>query len=80
MQLTLEQAGFYVAGVDNVVSGRMRTLQITQIETISRANSMAADDSDYAQQQLARCRQYALPNAEAVYLASPEDIVISKLR
>lgn len=80
LQFALEQAGFYVAGVDDVVSGRMKTLQITQIETISRADLMVADDSAYAQQQFARRRQYSFPNAAAVYLASPEDIVISKLR
>lgn len=80
LQSTLEQAGFYVAGVDDVVSGRMKTLQITQVETISRADLMVADDSAYAQQQFTRRRQYSFPNATAVYLASAEDIVISKLR
>jgi hypothetical protein len=80
LQVTLEQAGFYVAGLDDVVSDCMRTLQITQIETISRADLMIADDSAYAQQQFARRRQYLFPNDAAVYLASPEDVIISKLR
>jgi hypothetical protein len=34
----LEQAGFYVPGVEDVRAGRMRTLQITQVNTISRAD------------------------------------------
>lgn len=82
LQATLEQAGFYVAGVDDVVAGRMKTIQITQIETISRADLMLSDDSAYAQSQFARRRQYSFPNENetAVYLASPEDLVISKLR
>lgn len=82
LQATLEQAGYYVAGVDDVVAGRMKTIQITQIETISRADLMLADDSAYARAQFSRRRQYSFPNENetAVYLASPEDIVISKLR
>ncbi|MGC1308866.1 MAG: hypothetical protein WA885_16690 [Phormidesmis sp.] len=82
LQTILEQAGFYVAGIDDVISGRMKTLQVTHIETISRADLMLADDSTYSRQQFARRRQYLFPDeAEtAVYLAAPEDIVISKLR
>lgn len=75
-----EAEGFYVAGIDDVASGRMRTLQITQIETISRADLIVSDDSDYAQQQFDRRRRYAFPNGTEVYLASAEDIIISKLR
>lgn len=82
LQAILEQSGFYVAGVEEVASGRMKTLQITQIETISRADLMLADDNAYTSQQFARRRQYSFPNKNEtpVYLASPEDIVISKLR
>ena len=80
LQTALEQAGFYVAGADDVASGRMSCLQITQIETISRADLMIAEAGDYAAQQFARRRRYAFPDGVEVYLASPEDIVISKLR
>lgn len=80
LQLVLEQNGFYVAGVDDVISGRMNTLQITQIETISRADLIVSDDSAYAEQQFSRRRSYEFPNGIAVYLAAPEDVIISKLR
>ena len=80
LQETLELAGFYVAGADDVASGRMKTLQITQMETISRADLILADEDTYTQQQFERRRHYAFPNETEVYLASPEDVVISKLR
>lgn len=76
----LEQNGFYVAGADDVAAGRMKTLQVTHMETISRADLMIADEDTYTQQQFERRRRYAFPNATEVYLASPEDVIISKLR
>ncbi|WP_017296561.1 hypothetical protein [Nodosilinea nodulosa] len=76
----LEQAGFYVPGVDDVVSGRMRTLQVTQVDTISRADLIIADDTVYEQQKLARRQAYRLTNETSIYLASPEDLVVNKLR
>lgn len=75
----LEQNGFYVAGADDVADGRMKTLQTTHMETISRANLMIADEDTYTQQQFERRRRYAFPNVTEVYLASPEDVIISKL-
>lgn len=80
LQSVLEAAGFYVAGIDDVVSGRMSSLQITHIETISRADLMISNDSDYANQQFMRRRLYPFPDQSEVYLASPEDIIVSKLR
>lgn len=82
LQAILEQSGFYVAGVDDVASGRMNTLQVTQIETISRADLILADGSAYTNQQFSRRRRYSFPDRDEtpVYLASPEDTVISKLR
>jgi hypothetical protein len=82
LQTTLEQAGFYVAGIEEVASGRMKTLQITQIETISHADLMIEEDSAYARAQFERRQQYSFPieDETEVWLASPEDIVISKLR
>ncbi len=75
-----EAAGFYVADIDDAANGRMQTLQITQIETISRADVIVSDDSDYAREQFDRRQRYAFPNGTEVYLASAEDIVISKLK
>ena len=82
LQSVLENAGFYVAGIDDVVSGRMDTLQITHIETISRADIILAGNSEYAKQQFERRQRYAFPNSQGtkIYLASPEDLIISKMR
>ena len=75
----LEQAGFYVAGVDDVISGRMRTLQITHIQTISRADLMIAEDSELERRKLQRRQQYQIPTGAIVFLASPEDLILNKL-
>ncbi|TVP68609.1 MAG: hypothetical protein EA342_05285 [Leptolyngbya sp. LCM1.Bin17] len=76
----LEAADFYVPGVEDVAMGRMHTLQVTQVATISRANLVLADTSEYEQLKFERRHLIPLPNGPEVYLASPEDIVISKLR
>jgi hypothetical protein len=76
----LEAAGFYVPGVEDAATGRMRTLQVTQIATISRADLVLADDNDYEQLKFQRRRRIPLPNGTEVYLVSPEDIVVNKLR
>lgn len=75
----LEEAGFYVPGVEDVISGRMEILQITQIATISRADLVIAEDSEYEKLKLSRRQLCPFPNGVEVYLASPEDLVISKL-
>ncbi|MDB9527110.1 hypothetical protein PN498_14000 [Oscillatoria sp. CS-180] len=77
---TLEQAGFYVPGVEDAVSGQLQTLQITQIDTISRADLVIADEDEYERLKLARRQSYRLMNETSIYLISPEDLVISKLR
>ncbi|WP_346294366.1 hypothetical protein [Sphaerothrix gracilis] len=76
----LEQAGFYVPGVDEVASGRMQTLQVTQIDTISRADLIIAEDSAYERLKFERRQAYTLENDATLYLASPEDLVMTKLR
>ncbi|MBE9077166.1 hypothetical protein IQ241_07630 [Romeria aff. gracilis LEGE 07310] len=80
LQATLEQAGFYVAGSNDAAAGRMNSLQITHLETISRADLILSNDSAYAQEQFMRRRRYAFPNQTEVFLSSPEDVIISKLR
>ncbi|NMF86342.1 hypothetical protein [Nodosilinea sp. P-1105] len=76
----LEAAGFYVPGVEDVAMGRMHTLQVTQVATISRADFVLADTSEYEQLKFARRRLIPLPHGPEVYVAAPEDIVVSKLR
>ena len=76
----LEQAGFYVPGVDDVASGRMKTLQVTQIDTISRADLVIADVNPYEQLKFERRQTFRLTDSASVYLASPEDLAVNKLR
>ena len=74
----LESAGFYVPGVEDVISGRLKTLQITHMETISRADLIIASDEDQALFQ--RRRSLSFSGTGNLYFASPEDVVLNKLR
>jgi hypothetical protein len=76
----LEAAGFYVPGVEDVVSGRMRTLQITQMETVSRADLVIAGTEEFDQVKFTRRQSYPLPDGTEIHLASPEDLILNKLR
>ncbi|WP_155523797.1 hypothetical protein [Nodosilinea nodulosa] len=76
----LEAAGFYVPGVDDAMTGRMRTLQVTQVATISRADLVLADDNEYERLKFQRRRLIPWPDGSEVYLVSPEDVVVNKLR
>lgn len=80
LAIALEQAGFYVPGVEDVMTGRMTTLQVTQVNTISRADLVIADDNEYEQLKLGRRQSYQLTDATSIYLISPEDLVVSKLQ
>jgi len=75
----LEQAGFYVPGVDDAVSGRMQTLQATHQQSIARADLVIARDDDFAHIQFERKQQYPLPDGTEVYLVSPEYLVLNKI-
>jgi hypothetical protein len=75
----LETAGFYVSGLDEVLSKRMNCFQITQIATISRADLMIADATEYSRVQLYRRQTIPISSGKNVYFASPEDVIISKL-
>ncbi len=77
--LQLEAVGFYVSGVDDVVSGRMRILQVTHIETISRADLIMAENSEFEQIKFERRQQYKIPTGATVFLASAEDVILNKL-
>jgi hypothetical protein len=75
----LLQAGFYVPGVDDVKSGRMRTLQITDIESISRADLVVAGTDEFERLNFERRRVIEFEGI-ALYFASPEDVILNKLR
>lgn len=71
----LEADGFYVAGVDDAISGRMKTLQITDQQTIERADLIIAGNEAWDAVKFGR-RQLI----NKIYLASPEDVILNKLR
>ncbi|MBE9078468.1 hypothetical protein IQ241_14375 [Romeria aff. gracilis LEGE 07310] len=76
----LEESGFYVPGVEDGGMGQMQTLQITQIETISRADLMIAGTDAYERLKFERRQRCPFPGGTEVYVASAEDIILSKLR
>jgi hypothetical protein len=76
----LESEGFYVPGVEDVRSGRMQMLGITHQETIARADLMLAGESNFEREKFNRRRAIAIDGRGTIYLASPEDIILNKLR
>jgi hypothetical protein len=76
----LESEGFYVPGVEDIRTGRLQTLGITHQETIARADLILAGTSAFDQLQFQRRRAISIPNRGTLYLASPEDTILNKLR
>jgi hypothetical protein len=77
--IIFETAGFYVSGLDDVIANRMSSFQVTQIETISRADLMVASSTEYSRIQLSRRKNIPISIGKDVYFASPEDVIINKL-
>lgn len=76
----LEQAGFYVPGVEDARTGRMTTLGITHITTIARADLLLARESAFDQIKFSRRQGIEIPDRGIFYFASPEDVILNKLR
>jgi hypothetical protein len=72
-------AGFYVSGLDDVIAKRMFSFQVTEIETISRADLIVDRDTEYSRTQLSRRQTIPILADKSVYFASPEDLIINKL-
>ncbi len=70
----LETAGFYVPGVEDIISGRMRTLQIIHQETVMQADLILSGEESWDTVKFERRRLEG-----ELYFISPEDIVLSKL-
>jgi hypothetical protein len=77
--LALVSSGFYVPGVDDVKAGRMRSLSVTHIQSISRADLVVSGDGAFDQNRFQRRRLLMTPSGEQVYFSSPEDIILAKL-
>jgi hypothetical protein len=74
-----EAQGFYVAGLADVMTGSLRCLNITHLETIENIDLMISGREEYDLIKFDRCRSYTLPGSGEVAIASPEDVIISKL-
>jgi hypothetical protein len=74
-----EAQGFYVAGLEDVMAGSLRCLNITHLETIENVDLMISGGEEYDLVKFNRCRLYNIPGSGAVSIASPEDVIISKL-
>jgi hypothetical protein len=76
---TLESQGFYIAGLNDVISGNLRCLNITHLESIENVDLMISGREEYDLVKLERRQLYTLPNGAEVAIASPEDTIVSKL-
>jgi hypothetical protein len=75
----LERQGFYVAGLDDVVSGNLRCLNITHLESIENVDLIISGAAEFDLIKLERRQLYKLANDVEVAIASPEDTIVSKL-
>lgn len=75
----LEAEEFYVPGVEDVKSGRLQTLGVTHIPTIARADLILSEEGEFDIVKFTRRRLIEIPEVGAVYFASPEDTVLSKI-
>ncbi len=71
--------GFYVPGAEDVKIGRMRSLSVTHIESVSRADLVVSGNQPFEQLRFQRRRLVTIPSGEQVYFSSPEDIILAKL-
>ncbi|PSB59507.1 hypothetical protein [Chamaesiphon polymorphus] len=74
-----EAQGFYVAGLADVMACSLRCLNITHLETIENVDLMISGREECDLIKFDRSRSYTLPGSGEVAIASPEDVIISKL-
>lgn len=79
---TLEIAGYYcpAGAVENLKQGCERMLNITHTETIGNADFYISDSSPFAVSQMARRILPDLDGIPPFWVASPEDMILQKLR
>ncbi|MFP4578024.1 MAG: hypothetical protein ACLFT9_20815 [Coleofasciculus sp.] len=73
----LSECGFSVPNV--VKLGRMRTLKITDMESISRADFLITGTEEFDRLKFERRPVIEFENTR-LYFASPEDVILSKIR
>ncbi|HEY9625800.1 MAG TPA: hypothetical protein V6C84_00725 [Coleofasciculaceae cyanobacterium] len=69
----LETAGFYV-------DGRLKTLSITHIESVSRADLILAQEDEFETLKFQRRQLIDIPGIGSLFFASAEDVILSKLQ
>jgi hypothetical protein len=74
-----EAQGFYVAGLEDVMAGSLRCLNITHLETIENVDLMISGREEYDLIKFERTTMYNISGTGEVSIASPEDVIISKL-
>jgi hypothetical protein len=74
----LEVAGFYIPEPEALARGQM--LQIIHQESISRADLIIASHTEYEQLKFQRRQLVPWTDGTEIYLAAPEDLIISKLQ
>jgi hypothetical protein len=75
----LEAEGFYVPGVEDVRSGRMTSLGITHMESISRADLVLTRTGEFDLMKFQRIRPIDVPGVGTFNFVSPEDVILAKL-
>jgi hypothetical protein len=65
--------------LEDVVSGSLRCLNITHLESIENVDLMISGGDEYDLVKLDRRQLYTLPGGEQVAIATPEDPIVSKL-
>jgi hypothetical protein len=81
LAIALENAGFYcLAGaVEDLKQYRSQLLNITHTETIANADIYIADNTHFAQSQMARRQLVEVEGMANFWIASPEDTIVQKL-
>lgn len=78
--MELEKAGFYIAGLDEVMAGESKILQVIQMESIARADLMIAGESAFDLIQFERKQAIEVWDGQVLFYASAEDVVLNKLK
>ncbi|MEM6717136.1 MAG: hypothetical protein AAF622_18885 [Cyanobacteria bacterium P01_C01_bin.147] len=76
----LEGLGFYISGIDNVVSSRLNTFQAIHQQSLGKADLTIAGTDEFEIAKLARRRLEQISGRGELPFISPEDLVLSKLQ
>ncbi|GAC1465688.1 MAG: hypothetical protein NVSMB70_11480 [Chamaesiphon sp.] len=74
-------ASFYISdvAVEDAVSGQCSSFNVLDNETLEKADLFVLQDTPFAKSKMTRRIQQELPDGAAIWIASPEDVVLQKL-